>query len=105
MMILLWQFLPTFDLTSLSIPSLTFWYAQASFFDYQDEFKVLYRENSISDWNELAYFNEEQTEWTNASLILPNPSSEYQIAFEGNCLGGKGICIDYVTISESTNYC
>jgi hypothetical protein len=34
------------------------------------------------------------------TILLPNPTDEYYIAFEGDAKGGHGVCIDDITITR-----
>lgn len=91
---------PLLDLSSLSEANLTFWYYLGDSFAGPDEFRVLSRTEPTEDWTEIAFISSFVTEWTELSNILPSISETYQIAFEGNALGGRGVCIDYVTIDQ-----
>lgn len=93
--------LPEFDLTSLTNPYLSFWLAKSGLYNiYTDELTVYYKTSNTGEWVELAAFTEIISEWTSENLYLPNASSTYYIAFEGNAIGGQGVCLDDVIVQE-----
>jgi bacillopeptidase F len=94
--------LPKMDLTSLSNPALRFWHAQASIFDLHDVLNIYYKTSNTGQWTLLQEYSEPIEEWTEQTILLPNPSQEYYIAFEGNSFAGKGICIDDVQITNQS---
>ena len=81
---------------------LTFWHCMEVWSGCQDELRVLGRSSATSPWILLATYTSNVPEWTQQSLPLPNPTSTYYIAFEGNARLGYGVCIDDVRISDST---
>jgi len=90
--------LPEMDLTLLSNPVLKFWHTQASIFNFQDVLKIYYKESVTAQWTLLQEYSESIEEWTEQAIFLPEPSTEYYIAFEGNTFSGSGICIDDIQI-------
>ncbi len=92
--------LPKMDLGELSNAILQFWHAQSSLFSFQDELSVLYKNSPEDEWTEIITYSEQIDEWTERTIYLPNLSSEYSIAFKGNARGGKGICIDDMSVSD-----
>ncbi len=95
--------LPVMDFSGISSANISFWHMQANLFSYQDKLRVIYKNSAISEWSELAAFNSAITAWTMESLSLPNLSSDYYIAFEGNVKNGRGVVIDDITISDVTD--
>ena len=89
---------PEFALTTHS--KLSFWYVQDSWTSYQDYLRVYYRSSVNEDWELLEYFAEEENEWTQVILDLPEPSSTYSIAFEGEANWGYGVCIDNIVVED-----
>ncbi len=81
---------------------LTFWHCMEGRDSGQDQLRVLYKRSSADAWNLLATFTANVTEWTQRTMLLPDPSSTYRIAFEGNALSGYGVCIDDMRIKVST---
>ena len=94
--------LPTFDLTSLTNPTLSFWYTNDPWSSDVDELKVYYRTSPSDTWTQLADYTLGMSTWTFDSLALPSPSANYQIKFEGISNYGYGINLDDITISDGT---
>lgn len=95
---------PSLNLISLNIPKLSFWYTNQSGMGIaeQNELKVYYK-TSISDvWKLIpgASYTSNVSTWTNVVLTLPEPSSEYYIAFEGKNRFGYGVTLDDVQIYD-----
>ena len=90
---------PTINLTGISSPTLTFWHTQAVWSGDQDQLIVYYKTSAGGTWAQLASYTASITAWTMETIILPNPSSDYYIDFEGNAKYGYGVCIDDITIS------
>jgi hypothetical protein len=78
---------------------LTFWHTQAVWSTRQDQLSVYYRTSSTGTWTLLITYTASVTAWTQRTISLPNGSSDYYIAFEGNAKYGRGVCIDDVQIS------
>ncbi|MEA2042672.1 MAG: T9SS type A sorting domain-containing protein [Bacteroidota bacterium] len=93
---------PVYNFTGLTGAKLSFWMAAPSFFQFQDELRVYYKNSDDAEWVELVNYNTDIPEWTEQIISLPETSEYYQIAFEANGLYGNGICIDDVGIIEST---
>ena len=92
---------PVFDLTSLTNPYLTYWYAQKPWGNDQDHLSVYYRTSPNSEWQMLVIYPSAASQWTMDSLALPNPSATYQIAFTGDAASGYGIVLDDITIAAA----
>lgn len=95
--------MPPLDLTGTETAVLKFHYANAgiyNFFLYLDRLTIKYKASADDEWTTIESFHEDLTEWTEVSLVLPNPSDSYYIAFEGESGAGIGISIDEVTIGE-----
>ena len=82
---------------------LTFWHCMEAWDSGQDELRVFYRTSATAPWNLLATYTIDVPEWTQRTLTLPNPTSTYYIAFEGDAKFGYGVCIDDVRISDSAD--
>ena len=93
---------PVLDLTGISSPYVTFWHAQEEWSGSQDMLKVYYRTSPTDDWVMLQDFTSNITTWTFDSLALPNPTSTYQIAFEGATIYGYGVILDDITVFGDT---
>lgn len=92
---------PLLNLTALSSPKLSLYYAQPNWSNDTNELKVYYRVNPTSAWVEMAHYTETKLAWTEVILDLPNPSATYQIAFEGINNYGRANVIDLVTVYNS----
>lgn len=92
--------LPELDLTIFPNPALKFWHAQASILDIHDVLKIYYKTSITGQWNLLHEYSEPVEEWTEQTILLPDPTQEYYIAFEGNSFASQGICIDNIQITN-----
>src|SRR5690606_5089843 len=96
---------PPLDLSSVSEPRLSFWYVNMFNNDPEiqsiNTLKVYYKSSANGAWVALSpAYQTNVTSWTQVEFDLPNPSSEYYIAFEGVNNGGLGIGIDSVEIYD-----
>ncbi|MFY0482347.1 fibronectin type III domain-containing protein [Flavobacterium sp. PLA-1-15] len=91
---------PVMDISSLSDPGVSFYYGQESWSGDVNEIKVYYRTSSTNPWIELKHYFSAVSSWTYDFISLPNPSSTYQIAFEGINNYGRGAILDNVTIES-----
>jgi hypothetical protein len=94
---------PQIDMTGINIAVLKFYYVNAEYFNtvaHQDQLTLKYKASYYDSWTTLATFNSNVTDWTEVSIVLPNPSPTYFIAFEGKSNAGYGISIDELTINE-----
>ena len=92
---------PILDLSTLNNPTLSFYYGQENYVGDQNEMKVYYRESSTDSWVEIAHYTSSVDDWTQEVLALPNPSSTYQIAFEGINYFGRANVLDDVLIEDN----
>jgi len=92
---------PTFDLTSLTSPELSFYYGQELWSPDQNQLKVYYRISSTDPWVQIAHYTADVAAWTQQTLTLPNASATYQIAFEGINNWGRANVVDQVEIKEA----
>jgi hypothetical protein len=93
---------PIFDFSNVTNPCLTYWYSQASINNGFDKLKVYYRTSPSAEWQLLSSHATPVMSWTKDSLMLPNPSATYQVAFEGLASQGYGITVDDITIAEAS---
>jgi len=94
---------PPINLLGVSSPTLTFWHTQAAWSGDQDQLIVYYRTSSTGTWTAIGTYTASVTAWTQRTVSLPNGSSDYYIAFEGNAKYGYGVCVDDVSISGTTS--
>ena len=92
---------PMMDLTGVVNPRVRFWMGQESWFGDQNTTRVYYRISSSDPWVEIANYTDNVAAWTEETVILPNPSSTYQIAFEGRNNFGRANVIDNVMVEPS----
>lgn len=90
---------PQIDLSSLTNPVLKFWHGQAPWGSDQDELRVYYKTSASGDWTMIAEYTNSITAWTEETVVLPNASADYYIAFEGTGKYGYGVVVDDVSIA------
>jgi hypothetical protein len=66
-----------------------------------DVLRVYYRTSENDPWTLLQEYLDPIYAWEQQTLILPNPSETYYVAFEGHTRWGFGTCIDNVHIEET----
>ncbi len=92
---------PPLDFTGIGAATLSFWYYNELWPNDQDEFKLFYKTSASGSWTQIgSIYNSNISSWTQVTVDLPNLSSDYYIAFEGNALYGYGVCIDDVTVDK-----
>ena len=89
---------PTFDITGVTEPYISFAHAQAAWDDDQNILRVYYRTSADAEWTLLMEDTTSVTTWKADTIALPNPSATYQIAFEGEAHYGRAIVLDAVNI-------
>ena len=92
---------PKLNLTLVTSPQLKFWHTQEVWNGNQDQLDVYYKTSAGGTWTLLASYTASVAAWTQRTISLPNISSEYYIAFQGNAKYGRGVCIDDVQVSSS----
>jgi len=92
---------PIFDLTNVSNPYVSYWYAMKDWSGDLDHLTVYYRTSPSGQWQQLVQYYTSVSVWTMDSLALPNPSATYQLAFTGMADWGYGIVLDDITIGEA----
>lgn len=95
---------PTFDLTALSVPRMSFYYGQEEFFGDQNYTRVLYRVGPTDPWVAIWSDSTNVDVWTKVTLYLPNPSATYQIAFQGiNNFGQTNVVDEFIVEDTPAN--
>lgn len=83
----------------------TFWYANQDWLGDQNQMRIYYRTSSAGTWTLIpgAVYTANVGQWTEVELLLPSSggAAEYQIAFEGTELFGRGVAVDDVTIAQA----
>ena len=90
---------PSQDLTSLTNPQLTFYYTSVDWFGGTDDLSIWYKESASGDWTLIQTYTAEVTDWLKVEIILPNPSADYYIGFEGDSDWARGITLDDVSVA------
>lgn len=93
---------PSLDLSGATEPDLTFSYTNVNWEGDLDTLRVLYKTSATGTWIELASYTAESPAWNDIRLDLPNPTSDYYIAFEGTANYGRGLTIDDVLVDGPT---
>ena len=91
---------PPLNLSSLGNPVLKFHHVQQRWDGDQDSLKVYYKTAAQNEWKLLEKYTSEIFEWTEHVIPLPEPSSEYYIAFEGYHNYARSVQIDNVTVGD-----
>ena len=89
---------PTFDLSSIGNPTLTFSHIQKAWGSDQDTLGLYYRTSAAGEWTYLTSWSSNINTWQNETITLPEPSAEYQLMFLGAIHYGYGVGIDNITI-------
>ena len=92
---------PSLNLTGVQSPSLSFWHTQIAWSGRQDVLEVYYKTSAGGTWTLLASYTTAVASWTQHTITLPNPSADYYLAFQGNAVYGRGICIDDIQVASS----
>ena len=90
---------PSLNIAMLNNPVLKFWHTQQVYSTRQDQLTVYYKTSVNGTWTVLATYATSITSWTQRTISLPNGTTDYYIAFEGNAKYGYGICIDDVSVT------
>ena len=92
------------DLSGMTYPSLNYWMANINFGSGAslslDTLKVYYRNSQSSDWILLKEIKTIAYNWSEVTIKLPNPSKNYQIAFEGISDYGYGVLLDDIMVLD-----
>lgn len=93
---------PSLDLSVLPSQVLNFYYTQEDWGGDQDELRIYYKTSAAGTWVLLAEFTADTNPvWTEVNLVLPSPSADYYIAFDGTSGYGRGITVDDVVIDDA----
>jgi hypothetical protein len=94
---------PLLDLTSLTNPELTFYFANVNWAGDIDELRVYYSTDGGSTWTLIPgqTYTTEHASWQEVKVILPSPNSTYMVAFEGTSNWARGLDLDDVSIAEA----
>jgi len=81
---------------------ISFAHFQSRVFNVQAYLKVYYKNSVNGNWILLKEFPDLLSEWTISEINLPNPSSDYLIAFEGIANGITSVGIDNFNVNNGT---
>ena len=90
------------DISSVTTPALNFKRKQIQGTTDVDELSVWYRNSPEDEWHSLANYIFPTENWETETLDLPNPSSQYQIAFVGIGNNGEGVYVDDVAVGKKS---
>lgn len=80
---------------------MTFYHAQPAWGSDQDTLAVMYRVSPDSAWHYLRSWNNSITAWQSDTVMLPNTTSTYQVAFLAHSGYGLGILLDSIVVYGS----
>lgn len=91
---------PPLNISSLTSPEVSFWYANEAWSGDQDELRVFYKTSSGGTWTQIsgATYTTSVSSWTEVVLSLPSGSSDYYISFQGTARYGRGLVVDDVQV-------
>lgn len=89
------------DISVLSQPYLKYYYSIKQRGSSQEQLKIYYRVSKGDNWQLLKTNSNQTNNWQLDSILLPNKSKTYYIAFEAVANYGYGVCVDNITISEA----
>lgn len=92
---------PVLNLNNFEDVRLSFWYGQQAWGGDQNELRLYYRTGLAEPWMQIGdAFTSNISSWTQVlDIVLPNPSSSYQIAFEGTDNWGYANVLDDIEIT------
>lgn len=64
----------------------------------QDSLNILVKTNASAPWALIASYTNSIGSWTRQTLPLPNPGTNYTLAFEGRANYGYGVCLDDIEV-------
>lgn len=82
---------------------LSFWHCMEIWDGGQDELRIFYRTSATDAWKPLAAYTSNVSSWTYQTVSLPEPTTTYYLAFEGNARFGYGVCLDDIRITDTTD--
>jgi photosystem II stability/assembly factor-like uncharacterized protein len=94
---------PKLSMGSSVNPELKFSFTNVNWDGDIDALKVLYKTSIDEAWIELAEYTEEVLAWQDVTLVLPNPTADYYIAFEGESNYARGLTLDDVSVEDAAS--
>lgn len=94
---------PVFNLAGIDNVTLKLAHVQPSYYGYyQDNLTIEYRLSSTGEWQTLATYTDDITEWQSESFDIPNPGATFQFAFRAQLNDANGVGIDSVSLSSGS---
>jgi hypothetical protein len=93
---------PPLNLTLITTPTLEFYHVQEIWGSDQDTLRIYYRTSETASWTQFVEYTNSIVSWTKDTIVLPNPSSTYQLAFEAIADWGHGIGLDNVKVYDAS---
>ena len=90
---------PILRLQNINNPTLSFWHTQKIWGNDQDTLAIFYRTTPSGEWTLLVSYNQDIPSWTLDSVLLPNTTNSYQLAFQGTVRYGYGIYLDDISVT------
>ena len=90
---------PMIRLQNIINPTLSFLHTQKIWGNDQDTLAVFYRTTPSGEWTLLVSYNQDIPSWTRDTILLPNPTNTYQLAFQGTVRYGYGIYLDDISVT------
>lgn len=92
---------PMLNLDGATNPELKFSFTQVEWAGDIDELRVFYKNSASGNWILLEEYTAEVSSWSDITLVLPNPTSDYYVAFEGTANYGRGLTLDDISVEAS----
>lgn len=93
---------PVFNLAGIDNVTLKLAHMQPDYYGDQDNLTIEYRLSSTSEWQTLATYTDDITDWQSVSFDIPNPGATFQFAFRAELNYGYGVGIDSVSLSSGS---
>ncbi len=92
---------PNLNFSTYSNASLTFWYDLHNNGGLQKSLSVYYKSSDTSSWKLIKTLDGHIFQWTKDSIVLPDITNNYLIAFRGATSNNGAITLDAVTINAN----
>lgn len=89
---------PTFNLSSTAAYQVEFYHAEVDYSGVCDSLWLYYRTSPTADWVRLAQYGNHTSSLEKATVLLPNPTSTYQLAFVSYGMDGNNVYLGDVRV-------
>ncbi len=89
---------PAINMSGYTNVLLRFQHYMAVYGGDQDFLDIWVKTNASAAWQWVAGYSNSISSWTQQSISLPNPGTNYTIGFAGNAKWGYGVCLDNVEV-------